>query len=142
MAKLDADGGNNRNQGIFKGMEDNDFQFRLALGLSSCNVVLPDDLQHTGSGHSGDSRCRTGTNGNRGKDHIGPSIKARCWEYLPVQREQKHQEESLPEVRHGISDHGQSHSDIIKKRILLYSRYDTKSQPDRNRKKHRASRKF
>ena len=45
MAKLDADGGNNRNQGIFKGMEDNDFQFRLALGLSSCNVVLPDDLK-------------------------------------------------------------------------------------------------
>ena len=136
--QLQADQGDNRDEGIFDGVPDNHDPLPEPLGPGSADIVLPEHLQHHGARHP-HGGSRRGRSQNQAGNEEPPEIPQRVLcERNQLQRGRPappdggvdHHHHSQPEVRRGQTDDSQGAPQVVGDGILANRRVDADRQRD------------
>src|SRR5690625_5009806 len=113
-AELQADYGDDRNQGVAEGVPVNDAAALHAFGAGRADIVLAHRFNQRGAGHAGNRSDGARSERRRGQDVILPAVAASgCREPFECERKKKNHDQRLPEHRHGQSEEGREREEMV-----------------------------
>ena len=145
--RLDADHGDDRQNGVLQRVMIIDRSLGGALGAGGADIILPQDLQHRGAGDAHGQRRAAEADRHRrhgvDRERLGPGLRVRIEDrHRAEQRHRRHQDQQAEPERgqrqSAQADHAQG---VVEPRALLHRADDAERNADRGREQQRQPRK-